>query len=325
MKKNRLLPALLIIIGMPLFSQNNQNTSAPPKMELCDALVKIIEQSQKSFSDIMKVEDEQYSSKIDIVGATSCKFRKGLFGPVDFEAEFGTFNSEPEAMAKVDELKKNISVCFPFIEFGNVYDERQQNRLFNLISTNIAVIRCYSANFSISGYGNVYTVSFHCPSQDESTAEALIPLYCDYEIIRNRQINDPFSIDLHKLMEESKNGFINIKGDRINTDNSLKIFSAKISLGGIVGCRIEESDYVSFIIPCIKGVNSETVQAEREKYLEKIKAALGNQYAFYSRQDLSLVNFININQPEKVLMHLAILPKQNETYDLNIRIDKTQN
>jgi len=303
---------------------------AAEKLTFCKALNKIIESSDKEFSDIKlsEIQGESYVTKyktsVEIEGASDC-FLEILLGPLTYKAEFGEFSSVESAKSKISDLTGQLKQCYKNIDFVSYEGNIIKSYSTDLIKKADKGFRYYKAGFRINKYGNTYDLSFEYKAAETSGYGAnkkLEPVYADFYYIDNQQDYSQFSTDIRKLINEGKNVFSNIKGEEIPADFALfKNFSTKYKPSGFSDCYIEDRglDIVFYIIPLGSGMGKDETVKLRNDYFNKIKSALGSNYAYNLSSDQFLLSFVEKNKPQQTVVKLLVEYKSG-SYETSILI-----
>jgi len=338
MKRISFSLALLIIISSPILAQeSSQSTSTPQKLSLAKAFEKLFESSKTGFSDLILRETEksdaavrQYYSTIEIENAEKTEII--YVSSYDFDVEYGTFNSEEAAKAKVEELKKDFINTYSVFKFTDYYPDIIKSPICNFVQQSDKGIRVYRAHFKIEKWGQTYVVSFHYPAYKKATtgyfkASPEVPCYTDYMFVDQQQGYDQFSTDLRKVLVEAKTAFANIKGGDILSSAYLTLENeAKFNVSGYTNCYIQTQTLsIGYVIPYLKGGNLETTKTQLQNAISSIQKALGSDYAFNASPDGMRTVYVNKYRPEKNVLTLLVLPNKDNTFDIKIYIDAESN
>ncbi len=317
----------LIIIGLLVF---NLPVSAE-KLTLCAAFEKVVASSEKKFSDLKlsEIPNQSYGKKfyssIEISEASKT-YIDDLTMSIKFKAEFGSFNSKEAAMAKVDELKKNVIACFPTVSFVTYTETLFNTTSIDFVNKSDKGLRYYKVGFRILKYGSTYDLVFECDEAEKSGWGAnseLIPVYTDYFYNDKSQDNSQFSVEIRKLLTEAKSAFETIKGSEIPADFYLFTnYASKYQVSGYPGCFIEDRsmNVIFFVIPLASNLSVDNARDKRDQMFQKLQLALGTEYAYHVSSDYMKVSFIHKSRPNKELLTL-LLAYKSDSYNLSILID----
>lgn len=285
------------------------------KMSLCEAIGGLGEQAASAFINIKgEVKKDEsfsktYASTVEISDGLKTEIIE-LMNATDFVVDYGEFTTESDALAKVESLKNNIIACFPSVRFSDYSFDILGTRSTHLIESFESGFRYYSAKFKIEKWSGLYSVAFVYPKIEKSSY--LVegdPGHKDFFSITNPKGNDQFSQDIRKLVDYGKTGFKDIKGDKIESTHFLfENFDSKFQISGFSNCYVEyrTMGIYKYVIPVLQDANDTKTLELSELYIEKIKTALGTDYAINKPEDGMSINFTHKNQPGEVLVSLVL-------------------
>jgi hypothetical protein len=305
-------------------------TTKAEKIPFCQALVKIIESSDKEFADIrlseMKSETlvYKYGSSIEIAEATDSYLKK-IASTMTYTSEFGKFTSEDAAKIKINELKTVLSKCFSTIDFVSYYEPLFNTFHVDLLSKGEKGFLYYNSGFRIKKYGNSYELVFEYAAAEKKgygSNAAFEPVYSEYIYIDKQQNTTQFSLDIRKLIADAKTAFVTHKAEEIEADFALfKNFKSKFNPTGFSECYIEDRgmNIINFVIPVTSGITLEQAEKFQQEYIDKLQYALGSNYAFNYSRDGYVISFVNKLQPQKEIVQI-VFTYNSGNYDMNLHI-----
>lgn len=248
------------------------------KIPFCQALVKIIESSDKEFADIKLSELKsetlvyKYGSSIEIAEATDSYLKK-ITSTMTYTSEFGKFSSEEAAKIKLNELTTLLTKCFNTIEFVSYVEPLFKSSHVDLKNKGEKGFLYYNAGFRIKKWGSSYELLFEYAAAEYSgygANKVLVPVYSEFYYIDQPQNSSQFSIDVRKLLADAKTAFVNYKAEEIDSDFSLFTnYKSKFNPSGFSNCYIEDRgmNIINFIIPIATNLTTEQAEKLQEEYL----------------------------------------------------------
>ncbi len=320
MRKKLTFLAIILVASQAVISQ---------KISLCQAFEKIQTASQNSFSDFNNGVKESslvksYFSKLEIAEATETILQDNSWGK-DFIAKYGEFETESEAQRKVEELTKSFTSCFPVCSFSNYYEKTiYPIQKFNFILNTEGGFRYYDACFRISYLGKKYNVEFFFPSAERrdysmdgflDSKTLIVAIYTDYFYLKSTADNQPFSVDLRKVIAESKTGFKAFRGTDI---------MASFNVSGYELCYLEDENQIldfHYVIPVALKGSVELVGKLKNEVAQKLIGALGSEYAVNESPDGMFAKFVYKNRPHHEVVSLMVTDKGAGKYNLMIKVN----
>lgn len=305
-------------------------TAKAEKIPFCQALVKIIESSDKEFADIklseMKSETlvYKYGSSVEIAEATDSYLKK-ITSTMTYTSDLGKFTSEEAAKIKLNELTALLKNCFNTIEFVSYVEPLFKTYNVDLKNNGEKGFLYYKAGFRIKKWGGFYELVFEYPAAESAgygVNNALVPVYSEFYYIDKQQNNAQFSMDIRKLLDEAKTAFVNYKAEEIKSDFSFFTnYRSKFNPSGFSNCYIEDRgmNIINFVIPIATGLTLEQAQKFQEEYLNKLELAFGSNFAVNFSNDGNVVTYVNKMQPQKKLVQIVFSYKSGG-YDMNLHI-----
>lgn len=305
-------------------------TTKAEKIPFCQALVKIIESSDKDFADIklseMKSETlvYKYGSSVEIAEATDSYLKK-ITSKMTYTSEFGKFTSEEAAKNKLNELTALLSKCFNTIEFVSYVEPLFKSYHVDLKSKGEKGFLYYNSGFRLKKWGSSYELVFEYAAAETSgygANKVLVPVYSEFYYIDKQQSSSQFSLDIRKLLDDAKTAFVNYKAEEIKSDFSFFTnYRSKFNPSGFSNCYIEDRgmNFINFVIPIATGLTLEQAQKFQEEYLNKLELALGSNFAVNFSNDGNVVTYVNKMQPQKKLVQIVFSYKSGG-YDMNLHI-----
>jgi hypothetical protein len=302
--------------------------------DLCKAFLKLSEKAENSFDGLIgnSIENKNgyktFDSKVIINEAKSSVFNFGLFEDITFVANFGEFDTEIDAQKKVESLSAFTKSCFSTVDFSIGNEGLFKYKTYFFIHKAEKGMRFYKAKFEIQNFGQKFKVLFKYPASQKASSINLeeSPSFIDYTYVENVADNQPFSIDLKKILYEASTGFVNLQGPKIKSEFYLFTrYDAKIDVTGFPNCYIEDktNNLIFYKIPCYKGLKVDAIQPKVLEVVQKIKNALGKDYAYCGSKDGMKMTFVNKKKPQTNLLNV-LLEYQNDAFDILISVISTK-
>lgn len=300
------------------------------KIPFCQALVKIIESSDKEFANIKQAETKsetlvtKYGSSVEIAEATDSYIKK-ITTTMIYTAEFGKFSSEDAAKIKLNEIKTLLSKCFNTIDFVSYNEPLFKTFHVDLISKGEKGFLYYKSGFRINKYGSSYELVFEYAAAEKKgygSNATLEPVYSEYINIDKQQNSSQFSLDIRKLMSDAKTAFANYKGEEIDSDFVFfKNYKSKYNPSGFSECYIEDRgmNIINFIISIASNLTLDQSEKLQDEYIEKLQLALGSNYAYNYSNDGYVISFVNKLQPQKKVVQI-VFAFNSGNYDMSLHI-----
>lgn len=310
--------------------------SRAQKKSFCNAFKQLEEIAGDNFSQIRLKEDttgkgafKTYLSELQIVDARKTEIIQQL-GRTSFRADFGVFESEELAKAKVAELSNLLKECYPSFRF-----HQQKKGIFNEANYLIAHhadngFRLYDAAFKLKKEGKTNVrVDFEFGGVEKNIYNnAIISMpYADFNLVNVDKVDDEFSKKLTVVLQEAKAAFYNITGDLIEEPNAIfKRYTTETQVPASGFCTIEDRTMglVYYIIPMIRGGNAADLQKLNTDVLVKMMKALGKDFAFGLSADKKKINFVNKDSPGRNVLSIVVVNRSPQTFDLSIYVDSAK-
>ncbi len=301
------------------------------KITLCEAFGQLVQSADSGFQSIKGQNNESntsssmYSSKIEIAGANKTEIQILSF-KAEFAASYGDFKTEDEAIAKVENLKKDFASCFPMVRFSDYSIDLFNSRQTNIIEQADRGFRVYRACFKIDKWKDSYSVSFIFPGQSKvSMFTGKEPVFTDYFTIPVQADNQQYSQDIRKIIAEGKTGFASIMGDKLAvTIGGFECYETSFKIDGVSNCYIEDRTMKikNYVIPIVTNADVASIQKTAQEFLGKFMAALGPEYGFKMSENQLVVDFVHKNSPNQKAATFLITVNDNK-FDLTIYLSAT--
>lgn len=276
-------------------------TVSAEKVNLCQAFQKLSEQCDDfSAWKGAKLEDSygDFSSTLELEGGERTKINEFL-GDVTFKVEYGKFDAESVATAKVAALKKELITCFPVLKFTEARGSFNE-ALSYIVHSSDQGFRFYKACFKIAKYGQKWHVTFEFPqTKKEGFGKKDTKPYTDYQRIKEAADQTPLSLDIRRLLVEANTGFASIKGEKLDRISMFDTYDTKFVPTGSKDCYIEDRGMgiVFFEIPIIQNATVETIQNNAANVIKSVQQTLGPDYGFVQSSDGMSVRFAHSEHP----------------------------
>lgn len=316
MKKTTYLILLLALCGINLVHAE--------KVNLCQALQKLGEQcddfSSWKGSEITG-EYGKFVSSLEIEGAERTCIKQFL-NDLSFFVEYGKFENEAAATAKVESLKNEVLAAYPIVKFAETRSTFN-DPISYLVMHSADGFRVYSACFKISKYGQRWDVSFEFPQtkkKDAFSKNETKP-YVDYVRIKVPLDSYDFNKDVRRLLVEAKTAFTGVKGEKLETMAMFDQFAPTFIPSGRKNCYIEDRGLgvIFYEIPIMEDVTLEQLQQNAGNVVNNIQRTFGPDYGYSQSADGMSVSFAHVDRPYFVAGVLYVL-KSNDSYSMNLSI-----
>lgn len=319
------LKSILLIVFLSVFLPVKAE-----KIQFCQALMKIIESSDKEFADIKlsEIKSEtlvsKYGTSVEIAEATDSYITK-ITTTMKYTAEFGKFTSEDAAKIKINDIKTQLSKCFNTIDFVSYYEPLFKTFHVDLISKGEKGFLYYNSGLRMKKYGNSYELVFEYAAAEKKgygSNATLEPVYSEYINIDKQQNTSQFSLDIRKLMGDAKTAFVTHKAEEIDADFAFFTnFKSKFNPTGFSECYIEDRgmNIINFVIPVSSGITLEQAEKLQQEYIDKLQYALGSNYAYNFSRDGYVISFVNKLQPQKKIVQI-VFDYNSGNYDMQLHI-----
>ncbi|MDD2559104.1 MAG: hypothetical protein PHE04_00315 [Bacteroidales bacterium] len=292
MKKTLLLAGLLALTGS-LCAQS---------LSLCEVFEKLGNNSS-DFSPLMGPATDtleiNFVSTIEVDKAEKSIFKKFLSAPY-FEADYGSFQTEAEALQFVKGLQQEFLSCWGSFRFPEKYDKTLNIRDFKFVHDVENMFRVYEASLRIDQYGDEFDVSFRFPQSSDDFFSGTTPAYVDYQVLPEKEDDSPFAFSLKLVMIEAFEGFERIRGDLIlDPNNYFSRYEAKFTPTGYENCYIEDRGLgiIFYTIPLLSNVEEASFAELLNTLVPKVFDALGSDYAVSQSSDGTSVTIVRKDDP----------------------------
>lgn len=315
MKKTLLLAGLLALTGS-LCAQN---------MPLCEVFEKLGNNSS-DFSPLMGPATDtleiNFVSTIEVDKAEKSIFKK-LLGAPYFEASYGSFQTETEALQFVKGIQQEFSACWEGFRFPEKYDKALNIRDFRFVQDALNIFRVYEASLRIDQWAGEFYVSFRFPQSSDDFFTGTTPAFVDYQVLPKTEDDSPFAFSLKLVMTEAFEGFERIRGDLIlDPNNFFSCYEAKFMPTGYENCYIEDRGLgiIFYTIPLLSNVEEASFVEHLNTLVPKVLDALGSDYAISQSADGTSATIVRKDDPVHRAGTLSISAKDG-LYSVNLILD----
>ncbi|MDD5541176.1 MAG: hypothetical protein PHG61_10850 [Candidatus Marinimicrobia bacterium] len=283
------------------------------KKNLCEVFMALTENSN-DFTPLKGAKMESFSSSYATnieVDQAEKSYISSFANMVFYNAHYGTYDNESQALAKVTELQNGFKTCFntiTFIETSGTFSERIF-RFKQMNTENNDIFRMYKAAFKIAKIGGQYDVTFEYPQTVKNMfTNKMIKSFTDYEGLTTPAANTEFAQSLQQIIREASEDFDCIIREPIDSPNMFERFNPFIAPPGYDNCYIEDrtNNIIYYVIPVFKNVDQPTMNAQAKLIFEKVSAALGSDYAFTVSDDQTEIGFVRKDKPAVTVATLLL-------------------
>ncbi len=268
---------LLGVIFLSLTLLLQTKSLSAQEYKLSAAANALIEASANGFTEIRgakayeKGDTVIYASRIIITGSKQ-NYVKTIGNVATWICDYGTFPSRQEAVNRIREIGNEFTALQAAAGLQENEVSLSGLPYFTLKVTSEKAVVYYNAIFVVLINSDArFQVIFRIPEKCRKY---------DYYLLTNDPVDSPFGSDLHRLIDESKNEFKNIRGEAIS-GSFLQKYAAKLKIAGAGDAEIIDR-MISTVYKAYFAVNQpeEAVTKGLDTLLNGVAASLGKEYVW---------------------------------------------